>query len=172
MKPSAQPSSTREKCPQRDVLYTRHDGVVVGTWTPDMDDRLREGRERGLSYGQIATALRVTRNAAIGRGMRIGLATPAPMRRARSSVAGRDRQIRERRRSMVTPVRAPRIVAPRDWKPAPITGAETILTVAEGQCRYIGGPADFSPTRDTPVCGAPCDEGHAYCAEHHAVVFQ
>ncbi len=137
-----------------------------------MDDRLRDGRERGLSYGQIATVLRVTRNAAIGRGMRLGLATPAPMRRARSSVAARDRQIRERRRVMVTPVKTPRLVAPRGWKPAPIQGEQTILTVGEGQCRYIGGPADYVATRDTPVCGAPCDEGHAYCAEHHAVVFQ
>lgn len=173
MKPSAVSNLSTQSWPERDAWSSWvREGVVCTKWTPEMDAKLRQARANGLSYGQIATALRVTRNAAIGRGHRLGLATPAPVERVRRSAVARRRATVERRAQAVTRVNVPRLVAPRGWKPAPIQGEQTILTVAEGQCRYIGGASDYVATRDTPVCGAPCDEGHAYCVEHHAVVFQ
>ncbi len=42
-------------------------------WTPEMIDTLRRLRARGRTFGQIAKMLGVTRSAAIGKAMRVGL---------------------------------------------------------------------------------------------------
>jgi hypothetical protein len=59
-------------------------------WTPEHCQALREYRARGLSYGEIAQRLNAkfgttyTRNAALGRGMRMGLPSPeGPEKRAK-----------------------------------------------------------------------------------------
>jgi GcrA cell cycle regulator len=59
-------------------------------WTPEHCQALREYRARGLSYGEIARRLNAkfgttyTRNAALGRGMRMGLPSPErPAKRAK-----------------------------------------------------------------------------------------
>jgi DNA-directed RNA polymerase sigma subunit (sigma70/sigma32) len=40
-------------------------------WTPELDERLAEGMDAGMSYAQIARELGVSRNAAIGRSYRL-----------------------------------------------------------------------------------------------------
>src|SRR5215471_10722588 len=59
-------------------------------WAPEHCQALREYRARGMSYGQIAQALNAkfgttyTRNAALGRGVRMGLPSSGqPARRAK-----------------------------------------------------------------------------------------
>lgn len=47
-------------------------------WTPEMDATLRAMVAAGKTYAVIARKLGVTRNAAIGRGHRLGLDHPCP----------------------------------------------------------------------------------------------
>lgn len=49
----------------------------MSAWTPERDARLRELVERdGLNFGEAAKVLGITKNAALGRGGRIGLVSP------------------------------------------------------------------------------------------------
>jgi GcrA cell cycle regulator len=83
--PAAQPD-------QSDECYADRSGAPVprpetelndagSIWTDALQARLRELWAQGLSASQIATELRVTRNAVIGKAHRLGLAgRPSPIR--------------------------------------------------------------------------------------------
>ena len=60
--------------------------VEQASWPPEHSEALREHHAKGLSYSRIAKAINArfgscyTRNAALGRAKRMGLATPANQR--------------------------------------------------------------------------------------------
>jgi GcrA cell cycle regulator len=49
------------------------------TWPAERDAELEALREAGLSWGEVARRLGITKNAAIGRAWRRGLCTPVPL---------------------------------------------------------------------------------------------
>lgn len=139
-------------------------------WTPERVAMLEKLWADGLSASQIAKQLRgVTRNAVIGKVVRLGLAGRKPAAAPQTRV-----QRPQQPKAPSFPVRAvltshmshTAILKP----PTPLVerqepaGCCTILTVRDGQCRWpIGSPddADFS------LCGAQASKGRPYCTDHH-----
>ena len=65
-------------------------------WTPEMIDALKRLRGRGRTFGQIAKMLGVSRSAAIGKAMRVGLRVRARVKAARAAAMGAAGEILER----------------------------------------------------------------------------
>lgn len=123
------------------------------TWTPDRIAQLKKLHADGLSFAQIARKIGgISRNAAIGKALRLGL----PVRDK-----ARDRQFSGGR-----PPRAPRIVA----APIPIKAPDPIgdlNTIDDRGCRYI---ADDIRKPGWRCCGHETAEGTSWCAYHLAIV--
>ncbi len=151
-------------------------------WTPEHCQALREYRERGLSYGEIARRLNAkfnttyTRNAALGRGVRMGL--PGPERPAQRAgrlpaIGGPKRPksalvAKPARRHAADPVAS----APAVGYVRPITlrcvGIKPRLTslieLGPNDCRYPYGGDKGSEA--ITFCGHPKLPGSSYCAPH------
>ena len=145
-------------------------------WEPEHSDALREYLARGMSHSEAAAAINArfntaySRNAAIGRSKRMGL-------------AGRDRPVGPPRVPQCA--RPPRLRKPparhaADSKPrvSPVERAErvkfrcvqivprhlSLLDLEAGDCRYpYGGDADGEAIT---FCGHSQREGSSYCVGH------
>jgi GcrA cell cycle regulator len=148
-------------------------------WTPEHCQALRDYRARGLSYGEIARRLNAkfgttyTRNAALGRGMRMGL--PGSERPRERRLPGVKTQKQPKRARM----------EPRQDQPpaemtqsAPVFEARPVMLRCVGitprllslielrpnDCRYpYGGDKDGEAIT---FCGHPKLPGTSYCAPH------
>lgn len=130
------------------------------TWTSERVLLLKNCVNAGLSCGQIAQEIGVSRNAVIGKINRLGLS------RGRSAVTSRPRE--------GAPTRAPRVLTQRKALQAlfasepvvvDVVSAEpcSLLDLAPGTCRWpIGGVgiADFT------FCGNTTAAGMSYCVGH------
>jgi GcrA cell cycle regulator len=160
-------------------------------WAPSHCDALREYHAKGMSYSEAAAAINAkfgtayTRNAAIGRGKRMGLAgpeTPKDSHRVPHSPCA-PRLHRSRKRRAAKPVQ-PKSVRPKRARPKPeqprpaLTCVEPVklrcvgikprlLSFADleaGDCRYpYGGDKDGEAIT---FCGHPRREGSSYCTAH------
>jgi GcrA cell cycle regulator len=151
------------------------------TWTSERIELLKRCLHAGLSCGQIAREIGVTRNAVIGKMNRLGLSRP-------KEVIGRQREQRS--------ARLARPKTPRTWRlnrprlniftqhgmlmaafPRPQSPAEdvpiyngrgcTLLELSKGKCRWpISSPGadDFCFCGNEPVKGLPYCLGHARIA--------
>jgi GcrA cell cycle regulator len=150
-------------------------------WAPAHSDALREFHAKGMSYSQAADAINAkfgtayTRNAAIGRGKRMGLTGPEkpkePRRLPRGTSAPRARRSRKRRAA--EPMQ-PKPVQP---KPALVCTEPVklrcvgikprlvaLIDLERGDCRYpYGGDKDGEAIT---FCGHPRREGSSYCTPH------
>jgi hypothetical protein len=116
------------------------------------DAEIRDLAGRGLSAGEIATRLGLTRNAVIGLCHRRGIA----LRRGRGGVPANARITVSAAGPDEAPAAAPQPAAPRT---APRGGGEG--------CRWPLRADDEQPTH--VYCGAPRDQpGRPYCAAHAA----
>jgi len=149
------------------------------TWTPEHCQALRDYRARGLSYGEIARRLNAkfgttyTRNAALGRGMRMGL--PGAERPRERHLPGIKAQKQPKRARM-----EPR----QDRPPAEMTQSApafearpvtlrcvgitprllSLIELRPNDCRYpYGGDKDGEAIT---FCGHPKLPGTSYCAPH------
>jgi GcrA cell cycle regulator len=152
------------------------------TWTSERIELLKRYLQSGLSCGQIAREIGVTRNAVIGKRNRLGLSRP-------KDVIGR--QLEQR-----PAARLARPKTPRTWRPrrprlnifaqherlmavfsSPQPPAEdipiysgrgcTLLELSQGKCRWpISSPGadDFCFCGNEPVKGLPYCVGHARIA--------
>jgi GcrA cell cycle regulator len=150
-------------------------------WAPEHCQALREYRARGMSYGQIAQALNAkfgttyTRNAALGRGVRMGLPSSGqPVRREK-----RFPEIRrpKRPRTTITEPLPRRAAESAEAAPAvkpvkPVTlrcvgitpRLIPLIELTAGDCRYpYGGDTDGEPIT---FCGHPKLPGSSYCGPH------
>jgi GcrA cell cycle regulator len=145
-------------------------------WAPEHSEALREYLARGMSYSEVAGAINArfgtgySRNAAIGRGKRMGLAgpdrpddLPKPPPKARRP---RLHKLRERH-------------APESMRPLPIfESIETVklrcveidprhlslMELERGDCRYpYGGDEEGEAIT---FCGHPRRRGSSYCTPH------
>jgi len=145
-------------------------------WAPEHCDALREYHTKGMSYSEIANAINAkfgtaySRNAAIGRGKRMGLAGPdqpkASHRVPHNASTPRPRRSRE-----------PRAAEPVQPKPALVrvepvklrcVGIKprllSLVDLERGDCRYpYGGDREGEAIA---FCGHPTREGSSYCTAH------
>jgi GcrA cell cycle regulator len=149
-------------------------------WTPEHCQALRDYRARGLSYGESARRLNArfgstyTRNAALGRGMRMGLSGPErPGKRAMRSAKV---ELPKRKRAAVPKRPRQREAAAQ---PAPALGRSgslklrcvgitprliSLIELGSDDCRYpYGGDKDGEAIT---FCGHPRVPGSSYCPPH------
>ncbi len=130
------------------------------TWTAERVVLLKNCVNAGLSCGQIAREIGVSRNAVIGKINRLGLS------RGRGAVTSRPRE--------GMPTRAPRVLTQRRalqelFASEPVVddvaSAEpcSLLDLAPGKCRWPIGGIGVS---DFTFCGNTTTAGMSYCAGH------
>jgi GcrA cell cycle regulator len=140
-------------------------------WTPERDELLRKVMDSGLSFKDAAVEINAatgstfSRNAAIGRGKRIGIVVPkrkskVPKRLEPCNRAAPPRQIGQAK---------PRRLA-SDFSPlniAPVASRRLVLIELEPKdCRYPDGDGPFT------FCGHPRCDGRSYCAAHLRIVWK
>ena len=155
------------------------------TWTPEHSDALREYFARGLSYSEIADAINVkfqtaySRNAALGRAKRMGLAGPDrrddlpkhwPTLPPKAKTPPRLHRLPERH----VPEHVPEFMRPMPvFKRAEVKKLRCVEVVPRhlnlidlegGDCRYpYGGDEEGEAIT---FCGHPRRRGSSYCAAH------
>ena len=154
------------------------------TWTSERIELLKRCLHAGLSCGQIAREIGVTRNAVIGKSNRLGLSRP-------KDVIGR--QVEQRRAA-----RLARPNTPRTWRPKrpglnifaqhgmlmaafarPQPHAEdipiyngrgcTLLELSQGKCRW---PISSPGSHDFCFCGNESVKGLPYCPGHARIAYR
>jgi GcrA cell cycle regulator len=155
-----------------------------GDWTPEHSQALRDHVARGISFARAAAEINAqfgtayTRNAAIGRGKRMGLigsarredrSVPAKARRpakAPRQVKARKRPDAESPRSEPQPETVP-VVAVAPVMLRCVGMSPRLISLAELEpcdCRYpYGGDKDDEPIA---FCGHPRRKGSSYCTPH------
>lgn len=142
-------------------------------WDDEAVAKLKKLWSEGLSAGQIAMRISMTRNAVIGKVHRLGLASrDTSSARVRSRMATSNRRKRESRSAQ--PVRkeppsaklfaADASVPPVEELVIPLAERKTIQTLTESSCRWpIGDPqaADFHFCGKTKASPLPYCEFHA-----------
>ena len=126
-------------------------------WTDDRVEKLRELWDKGLSASQIAKELAdgVTRNAVIGKALRMGLASrPSPVK---SDPAKREALAKKKTEKKVT------------TKITSSSGKVTILDLTESMCKWpIGHPGE----ENFHFCGKPSQPAFPYCSNHCVEAYQ
>jgi GcrA cell cycle regulator len=128
-------------------------------WNDKTIARLTAMWNEGVSGGQIAEALGLSKNAVIGKIHRLGLSRrPNPITR-RSEPRPPSKQIRAQALLVTTPV-------PESRK-APIFQMPSVVRLSESaQCRWpLGDPR----LPGFCFCEAPRESMKSYCPEHHAL---
>jgi GcrA cell cycle regulator len=148
-----------------------------GDWTPEHSQALREYVARGISFARAAAEINTrfgtayTRNAAIGRGKRMGLVVP---------VRREDRPTPARKAQRPAKLRARHDVASQRPEPELVSAVPAapvqlrcvgisprllpLVELEPGDCRYpFGGDKDGEPIA---FCGHPCRAGSSYCTPH------
>jgi GcrA cell cycle regulator len=141
-------------------------------WAPEHCDALRENLAKGMSYSEIAEAINTkfntayTRNAAISRARRMGLAAAAQPADASPLPPKATRKMRHRYASLagwITPVfEREETVKLRCVETDP--RHLSLLELEPGDCRYpYGGDEEGEAIT---FCGQLCREDSSYCAPH------
>jgi hypothetical protein len=140
--------------------------IRVTTWTPKIDERMRELHALKLSFTEISARLNAdfglstTRNACIGRGRRLGLPLRAhPPPRTKIPKLPKPRVRKKQQRKPPTPVLSD--------APAIIPGRLDMLQLTAETCHWpTGNKAPYS------FCGEPVYDDRPYCKEHCRVSYQ
>lgn len=124
----------------------------MSSWTLAREEQLRSLHAEGLSFAAIARIVGGSRNAAIGKAKRLGLAERGP---------GPHRS-------------RPRLAAPQPLPPPPVESPPvtlpggkpvTLLELLAGQCRYAFGDSDYT------FCARKTVPGKAWCPVHFRAVY-
>ena len=139
----------------------------MSPWTDDRCNRLCAMFADGMTFGQIATEMKITRNAAIGKALRLGLhrekkpvGNPRPKPRHRP-------QKRVQWKPSVRPAELPVAVKSAAAEPlAPLNGGVALIDLRSEHCRFPYGDGPFM------FCGRPAGDGQSYCAHHRRIAYQ
>ncbi|MBO5038748.1 MAG: global cell cycle regulator GcrA-like protein [Alphaproteobacteria bacterium] len=144
-------------------------------WTDEAVEELKRMWDRGMTTGQIAKALNVTKNSIIGKVHRLCLtARPSPIKKvpAKKAPAAKKESSKPVKESRKTSVAAP--VTKKEEKNTPQTASfveETnipLVKLDNHTCRWpLGDPRDD----DFCFCGKKVKTGQTYCEEHSAVAY-
>ena len=151
--------------------------VELAVWPPAHCEALKEFVTKGMSYAEAANAINVrfgtaySRNAALGRGRRMGLGEPSrpdPVPRAREERFQRDASQRADDFALLKSLRRRPVPARVDPTPLRCVGlAPRHLELGElgkGDCRYpFGGDEEGE---EITFCGHPRRRGASYCTPH------
>jgi GcrA cell cycle regulator len=163
--------------------------MQLSSWAPEHSETLREQIVRGRSYGEAVDAVNAkfgtayTRAAAIGRGKRMGLATPARPENSSMLVPRGPKRIRKLpkalKRAVTRAATAPNCRSEEATLPGPAAQAPepaklrcvgisprllSLIELEAGDCRYpYGGDKEGEAIG---FCGHPCFRGSSYCAPH------
>lgn len=137
------------------------------TWTTERIALLKNGIDAGLSCGQIAREIGVSRNAVIGKANRLGLS------RSKGAPAGRLNQASTRRnaRSQHWILRASRTESQLACEEAPSDSANrcTLSDLQQWHCRWpLGDPV----SEDFGFCGDKSVDGLPYCPAHARMAYR
>jgi GcrA cell cycle regulator len=139
------------------------------TWTTERIALLKNRMDAGLSCGQIAQELGVSRNAVIGKANRLGLS------RFKRAIDGRETigmRRSTRAKTQVTILRAlwakPQLAA---FATLAVDGAHacSLLELQQWHCRWpMGDPG----SKDFGFCGAKPIDGLPYCPRHARMAYR
>ena len=150
--------------------------MELTNWAPAHSDALREHLARGMSFSEIVDAINTkfntaySRNAAIGRARRMGLAAPdrpeAPLRvRPRLNRLRELRSVEVRPHEFLWPIPVFEKAEPIELRCAEVEPRHLSLAELERRdCRYpYGGDAEGEAIT---FCGHPRQPGSSYCTPH------
>jgi|SRR3954451_11491866 len=146
-------------------------------WTPEHSQALRECVAHGISFARAAAEINArfgtayTRNAALGRGKRMGLVAPVQRENRPMPKAGTPRKVKSRDRpNAEAPRPEPDNVPAASATPVQLRCVGTsprlvsLVELEPGDCRYpYGGDKDDEPIA---FCGHPRRAGSSYCTPH------
>jgi GcrA cell cycle regulator len=148
-----------------------------GDWTPEHSQALRDHVARGISFARAAAEINAqfgtayTRNAAIGRGKRMGLVVPVRQEDPTPAKGSPPKKVKSRKRKGAEPPRP----EPENVPAVPATPVQLhcvgisprlipLVELEPGDCRYpYGGDKDDEPIA---FCGHPRCAGSSYCTPH------
>lgn len=143
-------------------------------WTDEAVEELKRMWDRGMTTGQIAKALNVTKNSIIGKVHRLCLtARPSPIKKvpAKKAPAAKkesSKPVKESRKTSSTPLTKKE--EKNTTEPASFVEETNIPLVKldNHTCRWpLGDPRDD----DFCFCGKKVKTGQTYCEEHSAVAY-
>lgn len=145
-------------------------------WTDEAVEELKKMWDKGMTTGQIAKALNVTKNSIIGKVHRLCLtARPSPIKKSSDKTekkATTPKQAKEVKKETTKSVskKETSVVAEAEKKVAPVIEETNIPLVKldNHTCRWpMGDPRD----EDFCFCGKRIKTGQTYCEEHAAVAY-
>jgi hypothetical protein len=130
--------------------------IGLRTWTDERDLALKALRAQGISYNKISDWLGVSRNAAIGRGHRLGLSSP---RKPRDPDMPRNRSPNRPKAELRVSIQRIAMLKAESVSAdtAPI-GTKSLLDLAPDECRFPFGDKPYT------FCGCKVVVGLPYCA--------
>jgi GcrA cell cycle regulator len=138
--------------------------MASSPWTHERTQRLRELHTLGLSTVETARELGITRNACLGKIVRLGLVP-----HGRAPVWHSQRQ--EGNVVDFTNFRGPKPATPLPPKPLPQTATAVACdesvpfhSLTPQNCRW---PVGEPKTDETPFCGQQRNNGRPYCGKHN-----
>lgn len=148
-------------------------------WTDEAVEELKRMWDRGMTTGQIAKALNVTKNSIIGKVHRLCLtARPSPIKKAdmveeEKKTAAKEKSVKEKSKpAKQSPAKAASANEVKDTKSVAKPVVETanipLVKLDNHTCRWpMGDPRDD----DFCFCGKRVRTGQTYCEEHAAVAY-
>jgi GcrA cell cycle regulator len=144
---------------------------IQKTWTTERIALLKNRIDAGLSCGQIAREIGVSRNAVIGKANRLGLSR---FKSAPAGQPGRTGTPKIARPRIVTQhriLRALRTEPQIPFAPVPVDSANrcSLLELQQGHCRW---PISEPGAEDFGFCGNEQVGGLPYCAAHARMAYR
>jgi GcrA cell cycle regulator len=138
---------------------------ITGTWTTERVEQLKSFLDAGLSCGQIAREIGVTRNAVIGKVSRLNLSRlKGPRERNAAPRAARPRIVTQHQILMsirAQPAAQENLIDSRHRC--------SLLDLGQGKCRW---PISEPGAQDFWFCGDKPVESLPYCAGHARIAYQ
>lgn len=146
-------------------------------WTDEAVEELKKMWDRGMTTGQIAKALNVTKNSIIGKVHRLCLtARPSPIKKTDMGVkekkaVKKEKAVQEKNKQSEQHLKKTS-TKEGETKTAPKTVAENtnipLVKLDNHTCRWpMGDPRDD----DFCFCGKRIRTGQTYCEEHAAIAY-
>jgi len=146
-------------------------------WDEPTVESLKRYMREGLSSSQMASRLGTTRNAVIGKVMRLGIGSSRPVRPDPLAKV-RAPAVRKPRPAPLPKVKAPSLPAaeslpvPNADHAAPEFRTLPMMDLTAGDCRFpLWDHRDNPPFEQQLYCGNATPEGKSWCPYHQAIVF-
>lgn len=146
-------------------------------WTDEAVEELKRMWDRGMTTGQIAKALNVTKNSIIGKVHRLCLtARPSPIKKTdtaskEKNQVTKEAPVKEKKKTIeaTQPKAATKEVSVKSTqKPIVETTNIPLVKLDNHTCRWpMGDPRDD----DFCFCGKRIRTGQTYCEEHAAIAY-